>query len=217
MLARAHKNMSIFDEEYYIDEAINLILGAEDTLCSSLVWYFWLIASNPQVEKEIIREINDQKNNNNKVYMHASICESMRLYPPIPQESKQAMEDDILPDGTKVKKGTRVFYNIFAMGRSPELWGENWEDFKPERWLEKDESTGNWRFTPRDPFTYPVFQAGPRTCLGKDIAFMQIQLVATTVLKQFQIVPAVEGYSPIYGSSMTSKMRNGFPIRILRR
>ncbi|KAM3232410.1 hypothetical protein P3L10_017769 [Capsicum annuum] len=92
MLAKSddHKNKSVFDENFYIDEAINLILGAEDTLCSALVWYFWLVSSNPQVEKEIVREILQKEDSNNlkeMVYMHASICESMRLYPPVPQES----------------------------------------------------------------------------------------------------------------------------------
>ncbi|KAF3625583.1 hypothetical protein FXO38_29690 [Capsicum annuum] len=184
MLAKSddHKNKSVFDENFYIDKAINLILGAEDTLCSALVCYF---------------------------------C--MRLYPPVPQVSKQAMKDDIWPDGTKVKKGTRVLYHIFAMGRSPKLWSENWADFEPERWLEREDRTGNWRFIPKDPFTYPVFQAGPRTCIGKEIAFMQMKLVATIVLRRFQIVPAVEGYSPVYGSCMTSMMRNGFPVQILQR
>ncbi|KAM3202053.1 cytochrome 94A1-like [Capsicum annuum] len=222
MLAKSddHKNKSVFDENFYIDEAINLILGAEDTLCSALVWYFWLVSSNPQVEKEIVREILQKEDCNNlkeMVYMHASICESMRLYPPVPQESKQAMKDDIWPDGTKVKKGTRVLYNIFAMGRSPKLWGESWADFEPERRLERDDRTGNWRFIPKDPFTYPMFQAGPRTCIGKEIAFMQMKLVATIVLRRFQIEPAVEGYSPVYGSCMTSMMRNGFPVQILQR
>ncbi|PHT46362.1 hypothetical protein CQW23_15520 [Capsicum baccatum] len=202
-----HKKKSVFDENFYIDEAINLILGAEDTLCSALVWYFWLVSSNPQVEKEIVREILQKEDSNNlkeMVYMHASICESMRLYPPVPQESKQAMKDDIWADGTKVKKGTLVLYNIFAMGRSPKLWSENWADFEPERWLEREDRTGNWRFIPKDPFTYPVFQAGPRTCIGKEIAFIQMKLVATIVLRRFQIVPAVEGYSLVYGK-LTNK------------
>ncbi|KAM3374594.1 hypothetical protein P3S68_013308 [Capsicum galapagoense] len=102
------------------------------------------------------------------------------------------------------------------MGRSPKLWGESWADFEPERWLERDDRTGNLRFIPKDPFTYPVFQAVPRTCIGKEIAFMQMKLVVTIVLRRFQIVPAMEGYSPVYGSCMTSKMRNGFPVRILQ-
>lgn len=62
--------------------------------------------------------------------------------------------------------------------------------------IQRDGNTGDWRFIPRDPFSYPVFQVGPRTCLGKDIAFMQIKLVTTIVLRQFNFVPAIEGYSP---------------------
>jgi len=150
------------------------------------------------------------------VYTHASICESMRLYPPVPLELKQVTEDDVWPDGTKLKKGMTIFLHVLAMGRSTELWGSDCEVFRPERWLLKNSSTGNWNFIPRDPFTYPVFQAGPRTCLGKEIAFIQIKLVAATILKRFRIVP-LDGFSPIYNSSLTSKMKTGFPVRIIQR
>ncbi|XP_006365642.1 cytochrome P450 94A1-like [Solanum tuberosum] len=206
------QNKLVCDEKYYVDSIINFILGAEDTLCSALIWFFWLISSNP----EVVSDIKANNNNNWKkmTYLHASICESMRLYPPAPVEPKQATGDeDIWPDGTKVNKGTEVIIHIFAMGRSQ----ENWAEFKPERWLRKDVTTSNWVFIPRDPFNYLVFQAGPRTCLGIDIAFMQIKLVAANVLSQFQLVPAVDGYSPVYTSTLTSKMKNGFPVRVIQR
>ncbi|KAH0652500.1 hypothetical protein KY289_030178 [Solanum tuberosum] len=213
------QNKLVCDEKYYVDSIINFILAAEDALCSALIWFFWLISSNPEVEKEVVSDIKANSNNNWKkmTYLHASICESMRLFPPAPVEPKQATGDgDIWSDGTKVNKGTEVIIHIFAMGRSQELWGENWAEFKPERWLLKDVTTSNWVFIPKDPFNYPVFQAGPRTCLGIDIAFMQIKLVAANVLSQFQLGPAVDGYSPVYSSTFTSKMKNGFPVRVIR-
>ncbi|MCL7026598.1 hypothetical protein MKW94_010330 [Papaver nudicaule] len=67
------------------------------------------------------------------VYIHASLCESMRLYPPVPIDSKEAASDDILPDGTIVMKGMRVSYSPFAMGRMENLWGSDCNEFKPER------------------------------------------------------------------------------------
>ncbi|XP_070017926.1 cytochrome P450 94C1-like [Nicotiana sylvestris] len=100
---------------------------------------------------------------------------------------------------------------LFNTGQPSDAWGSDWADFRPERWLEK--SAGN---TGRN-FTYPVFQAGPRTCLGKDIAIMQMKMVVTTVLKRFRVLPAEDNFSPNYDASMTSKMKGGFPVRILER
>ncbi|GMP53847.1 hypothetical protein CsSME_00019197 [Camellia sinensis var. sinensis] len=56
------------------------------------------------------------------VYTHASLSETMRLYPPIPIDGKQALKNDVLPDETVVKKGMRVNYHPYAMGRSEELY-----------------------------------------------------------------------------------------------
>ena len=63
------------------------------------------------------------------VYTHAALSESMRLYPPVPLDSKEAADDDVLPDGTVVKRGMRVTYHVYAMGRSERLWGSDWAEF----------------------------------------------------------------------------------------
>ena len=46
------------------------------------------------------------------------------------------MVDDILPDGYRVKKGDNVYYLAYAMGRMQSIWGEDAEEFRPERWLD---------------------------------------------------------------------------------
>ncbi|XP_060169825.1 cytochrome P450 94A2-like [Lycium barbarum] len=208
-------------ETFLVDTAVNLILGGLDTLCSALTWFFWLISSNPNAEQEIVREIRVKDGLNDMVYTHACIYESMRLYPPVPVVTKEAVEDDVWPDGTKVKKGTSIILHIFAMGRSPELWGSDWADFRPERWLERrssdTSSSDDWNFIARDPFTYPVFQAGPRICLGKEIAVVLIKMVAATILKRFRVIPAQDNFSPHYHVLMTSRMKRGFPVRIIER
>ncbi|KAK9013441.1 hypothetical protein V6N11_041449 [Hibiscus sabdariffa] len=94
------------------------------------------------------------------------------------------------------------------------LWGSDWAEFKPERWLQRDEE-GKWSFVGRDPYTYPVFQAGPRICLGKEMAFLQMKRVVAGVLRRFKVVPAVENeFEPSFIVFLTSKMKDGFPIRI---
>ncbi|KAH0652241.1 hypothetical protein KY290_030681 [Solanum tuberosum] len=197
-----------------------------DTTSAALTWFFWLISKNPEAESEILKEIGEKEEDvlmrydevKNMMYTHASLCESMRFYPPVPMDSKEAVKDDVLPDGTFVKKGTRVTYHPYAMGRSEEIWGEDWAEFKPERWLNKDEMTGNWMFVGKDAFTYPVFQAGPRVCLGKEMAFLQMKRVVAGVLQRFKVVPVAEkGVEPMFISYLTAKMKGGFPVTIEER
>ena len=76
------------------------------------------------------------------VYAHASLCETMRLYPLVPTDTKEVTEDDVLPDGTVVRKGTSVTYHPYAKLQIEEVWGSNWAEFRPERWLERDGLSG---------------------------------------------------------------------------
>ncbi|XP_058207359.1 cytochrome P450 94A2-like [Rhododendron vialii] len=216
------------DENFVTDIVISFILAGRDTTSAALIWFFWLVSKNPNAEGEILREIYEKSESpifeevKDMVYTHASLSESMRLYPPVPVDGKQAIADDVLPDGTFVKKGTPVAYHPYAMGRSEKIWGKDWAEFKPERWLERDDAAvadqRKWNFVGRDPYTYPVFQAGPRVCLGREMAFLQMKRVVAGVFRRFRVVPAFEdGKEPVFVSYLTSKMEGGFPVRIEER
>ncbi|XP_059451335.1 cytochrome P450 94A1-like [Corylus avellana] len=213
------------DENFVTDIVISFLLAGRDTTSSALTWYLWLLSKNPHVESEVLKEIKEKSKApvyeevKDMVYTHASLCESMRLYPPVSEDAKEAVNDDVLPDGTVVKKGMRVAYVPYAMGRLETLWGSDWAEFKPERWLEKEEAENRqWRFVGRDAYTYPVFQAGPRICLGKEMAFLQMKRVVAGVLRRFKVVSAVEeGVEPVFVPQLTSKMKGGFPVRIVER
>ncbi|CAA2978167.1 cytochrome P450 94A2-like [Olea europaea subsp. europaea] len=214
------------DEDFVTDIVISFILAGRDTTSAALTWFFWLLYNNAEVENEIVEEIKQTSETTvyeevkDLVYTHASLCESMRLYPPVPVDTKSAVNRDVLPDGTVVEKGTRISYHPYAMGRVEKVWGPDWEEFRPQRWLEEavEESARKWSFVGKDNFTYPVFQAGPRICLGKDMAFLQMKRVVAGVLRRFRVVPVAEkGSEPIHISDFTSKMKGGFPVRIEER
>ncbi|XP_044502009.1 cytochrome P450 94A2-like [Mangifera indica] len=213
----------LYDDKFVCDIIISFTLAGRDTTSAALTWYFWLISKHPEAEKQILNEIKENSDTpvyediKDMVYTHASLCESMRFYPPVPVDTKLAENDDVLPDGTVVKKGMRVSYIPYAMGRMEKLWGADWAEFRPERWLKRVED-GKWSFEGRDPYTYPVFQAGPRICLGKEMAFLQMKRVVAGVLKRFKVVPAVkEGVEPEFVAHLTAKMKGGFPVRIVER
>ncbi|XP_021764274.1 cytochrome P450 94A2-like [Chenopodium quinoa] len=220
------------DEKFVTDIVISFILAGRDTTSAALTWFFWLLNNNDSVEEEIVHEIKqlrEQKKEHCSVfeevkdmaYIHAALCESMRLYPPVAVDLKEAVMDDMLPGGIPIRKGTRVSYHPYAMGRLEKLWGVNWAEFKPQRWLEVESfevKNVKRRFVPRDPYMYPVFQAGPRICLGKEMAFLQMKMVVAGVLERFRVIPVVkEGFEPVYVPQLTAKMQGGLPVRIEER
>ena len=140
-------------------------------------------------------------------YLHASICESLRLYPPVLFDSKHALHNDVLPDGTFVGKGTRVTYHPYAMGRMEAIWGADCLEFKPERWVNED-----GHFVPQSPFKFAVFQAGMQVCLGKEMAFIQMKYVVVTVVSMFRLWLPVDFSalgSPKLIHTLTARMKGG--------
>ncbi|MBA0798703.1 hypothetical protein Gohar_009268, partial [Gossypium harknessii] len=110
------------------------------------------------------------------VYLQAALSESLRLYPSVPIELKEVLEDDVLPDGTRLKKGAQVFNFLFSMVRMESIWGKDCLEFKLERQIK------DGKFVSANQFKYPVFNAGPRRCLGKNFSYTQMKMVAVSVL-----------------------------------
>lgn len=212
-----------FSDKFLRDFCISFILAGRDTSSVALSWFFWLLQKHPTVEMQILNEITQIINNKGDLkepvtdfvfgidelkqmdYLQAALTESLRLYPSVPIDFKQALEDDLFPDGTPVKKGDRVIYSIFSMARSEAIWGKDCIEFKPERWIK------DGRFTSESQYKYPVFNAGPRLCVGKKFAYMQMKMIAASVLLRYS-VSVVEGQEIVPKVTTTLYMKNGMLV-----
>lgn len=210
------------------------MLSGKDSTSSALTWFFWLVAGHPRVEQSIYDELlsatrTDASPGNGPGnldydelkklhYLHAAISETLRLFPPVPINSRLVLSDDTLSDGTCVYKGWFADYSAYAMGRMERLWGPDCKEFRPERWLD-DKGV----FQQCDPFKFPVFHCGPRMCLGKEMAYVQMKSIAAAVMYEFKVI-AIDGggiperiVNPPYTLSLLLKMKGGFHVRLQRR
>ncbi|EEF35338.1 cytochrome P450, putative [Ricinus communis] len=216
------------------DIVISFVLAGKDTTSTALAWFFWLLVGNPRCGRLIYEELTEvappeavsesrmrifSYDDLKKLhYLHAALSETMRLFPPVAINSRLTVDDDVLPDGTRVGKGWFADYSAYAMGRMEKVWGQDCREFKPERWLDKD-----GKFQPSDQFRFPVFHCGPRTCLGKELAYIQMKAIAAAVMYEFEIL-AIDGganaermMNPPYIVTLLLKMRGGFSVRLKRR
>ncbi|KAJ4795009.1 hypothetical protein LUZ62_046255 [Rhynchospora pubera] len=218
-----------FNDEAIRDMVISFIVAARDTTASALTWFFWCMSQNRGAEEEVLNEINvmlkggqfEIETAKKMRVLHAALCETMRLYPPVAWDSKHPLHDDILPDGTRVKRGDRVTYFPYGMGRMKSIWGKDCSEFKLERWLSLEENSvssnnGGIIYSGVSPFKFPIFQGGPRTCLGKDMAFVQMKFVASAVLPKFELQP-LDTRLPVFVPLLTAKMANGFKVLVRKR
>lgn len=153
-------------------------------------------------------------------YTLAIFNEALRLYPPIPFEIKQAMSPTTLPDGTFLPQGSVVVWCPWAMNRSRLTWGDDADDFRPERWLVAADLEEKGAGLPplkmavmqKSASEFPVFNGGPRLCLGKKMAELIAVQVIATVAWTFEFVPAYEGRERASKSSLTLPMEGGLPV-----
>lgn len=223
-------NGNPYSHRFLRDICINFILAGRDTSSVALSWFFWLLHVHPHVEQKIIEEIktvlsNSRNQENIELsdviftveelkqmhYLQAALSEALRLYPSVPVDHKEVVEDDQFPDGTSLKKGAKVLYVIYAMGRMESIWGKDAREFRPERWLSRE-----GRFMTESAYKYTAFNGGPRLCLGKDFAYFQMKSVAASVISQFS-VRVVPGHPVVPKLALTMYMKHGLMVTLHRR
>ncbi|KDP35252.1 hypothetical protein JCGZ_09411 [Jatropha curcas] len=212
-------------DKFLRDTIYNFMVAGRE---NSLSWFFWLLSKNPRVEAKIREELSsivpesergekkiqllELEKVNKLLYLHAALCETLRIYPPVTYEYKAPLQNDILPSGHYVDPKMKILLSSYLMGRLKSLWGEDCFEFKPERWISEQ-----GRIIHQSPYKFLAFNAGPRTCVGKDIAFVQMKAMAAFLLHNYNI-EVVEEHAvvPKY-TSIILHMKYGLKVRISRR
>ena len=202
---------------YLRDMTVNFIIAGRDTTACALSWFVYELSKHPDVEKKLLDEMESvfqgrqpsYDDLNECHYLTACLSETLRLHPSVPLDIKTAVADDVLPSGTKVRAGHTVGYLPYAMAHLERIWGKDAAEFNPSRWL--DEAGA---FVRADPFKYPVFQAGPRMCLGVDMAMLEMKVVASILLPSLRFSVVKE---PVYRVGLVLQMKSGLMTRISTR
>ncbi|KAI8376493.1 cytochrome P450 [Radiomyces spectabilis] len=206
------------------DTIINILIAGRDTTAQALSWTFYNLMLHPRIESKLLEEINTHIVDGiesdapalyevikKMPYAHAVFYEVLRLHPPVPTNQKYALDDDVWPDGTIIRKGDYVLWSTYSAGRSEAIWGSDAKLFKPERWLTEDgtlqkRSQGEW----------PVFHVGPRVCLGQNLATLEALVAIVLLLKKYKF-SLIPGQKITYDASLTLPMKYGLKASVERR
>ncbi|KAG9002988.1 hypothetical protein FRB93_011275 [Tulasnella sp. JGI-2019a] len=202
-----HTVATIDDRKLAKDATLTVVLSARDTTTSLLTFmiYFW--TKHPEVLAHLRAEVLEvvgpfampsHSALANMLYLRAVVNETLRLFPSIPVHERQALQSCVVPtrEGPQyISKGSSVILSTISIHRSKRLWGEDAEVFNPERWMDGSAKESDIsRFMP--------FLMGPRVCLGKDMALLQVTFMATRLVQHFggftlaQVESAPEGALP---------------------
>lgn len=153
-------------------------------------------------EERAIYDIQPVRDINSLPLLDKVVKESVRMLPSVPSTVRVALKDDVVPlsksykraDGKGtynsivIPKGHEFFVPLNVIQMSKDIWGEDAEEFNPDRWDNLPSSVVNAKMPPGHTF---AFLSGPRSCIGKQLAIMETQvLLAHLLLKfKFEIVP----------------------------
>ncbi|KAL9001460.1 MAG: hypothetical protein Q9169_000035 [Polycauliona sp. 2 TL-2023] len=223
------------DHQVVADAAMNYLSAGRDTTAQSLTWTLYLLLRHPCHQESLLAEVArtfpsaslssslpgvtyDTVQPSALPYTHSIFTETLRLYPPVPFELKECTAPTTFPDGTWLPEGSAVIWVPWAMGRSHQIWGDDSEQFKPERWLGPSGSI----VLQKSAFEFPVFNAGPRSCLGKKLAELLAVAVLARLMWRYDFNEVMEekwggcgvGRERKSQNSLTLPMEGGLPVRV---
>ncbi|KAF1950357.1 cytochrome P450 [Byssothecium circinans] len=184
-----------------------LIQAGADTTATALGVILRFLVTQPEAYSRARAEI-DKADNLNRLstpilyeetrqhlpYFVACIKEGLRLMPPVSNLfARMVPKEGKVIDGVYVPGGTEVTSHAYSMQRDEGMYGEDAETFRPERWMQSEEKALEYE---AGQFTFGV---GPRVCLGKDIAIMEIYKLLPEIVRRFDIELVDEGKYVVSG------------------
>ena len=194
------------------DEAATLFLAGHETSAIALSWTLYLLSQHPEIEKRLRSELQQVLAGRNPTladlpnmpYTRMVVEESMRLYPPAWFTERKSIGDDVI-GGYHIPAGTTLAVTPFVTHRHPQLW-KNPNTFDPEHFSPQQSEK-------RLRYAYFPFGGGPRQCIGKSMALLEIQLVLPMILQhcRFNLAP---GWEVKREPELSLRLQGGLPMQL---
>ncbi|KAF8578114.1 PAH-inducible cytochrome P450 monooxygenase PC-PAH 1, partial [Ramaria rubella] len=211
------------NDDELLSQMIALMIAGHDTTSSSLVWLFYELSRHPEVQQKLREEIRTTRASANgelkaaefdlMPYTIAVIKESLRYHPVAPQIGRGAGRDELIPlsrpvktasgDETHtipIKKDENIIISIRAYNRIRSLWGDDADEWNPERFLRDDRPKTSLGVHAN----LATFGSGVYSCPGWRFAILEIQAVLITLIENFEFSPPPNNPTIIRTVGMTT-------------
>lgn len=187
LLETEYEDGSKMSNQQLLDETVGLLVAGHETSAVTMTWILYLLSEHPEVENKLLNSVLENLGDKDPKfedvrglgYALQIIEESMRMYPTVWFMDREPLEDDEVA-GVKIKKGEDVGAFIYGLHRNPAYW-ENPDTFDPNRFSAENKK----KHTPNSFFP---FGGGPRMCIGRNFAQMEMQFVLAMLIKRYKIV-----------------------------
>jgi unspecific monooxygenase len=181
--ARDEAGEALTDQELR-DQIITLLFVGHENSATGVAWALYWVHKHPEVRDKLIKEIASLESPDPMAivrlpYLTAVCNETLRMSSINMLLSGRMVKSPVELMGYKLSPGTAIFGSVYLTHHRPDLYPEP-KQFKPERFLERQFS----------PYEFLPFGGGNRSCIGANLAVMEIKLVLATVLLRYQLTLA---------------------------
>jgi cytochrome P450 len=197
------------------NEAAVLLMAGHETTANTLAWTWYILSQTPEIEAKLHAELEEVLGGRlptlddvpRLVYTRAIFEEVLRLYPPVPLLTREALHDETF-EGRRIRKGALIVVCPWLLHRHRKLWRQP-DHFVPERFL-----PGGDR--PASKFAYIPFSVGPRICSGMAFGQAEAILCIATVAQAFML-RLEPGHRVEVTCRLTLRPGDKLPMRLIAR
>lgn len=212
MQVRDEDNGSKMSDRQLRDEVVTLLFAGQEAVAVVLSWTLILLSLHPEVQTKLLTELNEVLGDRCPsvadipylCYTKSIIKEAMRLYPPVAVMPRITIQDYEI-GGYKIPAGCTVLISAWTMHRHPRYF-EDPDKFDPDRWANDLEKR-----LPRG--VYLPFGNGPRICIGKSFAEMEMVLIIATMAQKYQLT-LVPDFQIVLWATITLRSKLGVPVKL---
>ena len=213
LTAKDEESGEVMSEDELAEEVLGMVIGGHETSFTALTWIWHELHRHPEVEQRLVEEIQAVCGSEPLTLeqiprlklAHMVIQETLRLHPPFWFENRNTISDVELA-GVSIPQGSMVVFSRYSLQRHPDFW-ECPDEFRPSR-FDPD--------LPENPETshaHIPFGSGPRVCIGRHFAMMELITILTTVLQRYRVVVDASDRH-VMAARVTMVPKHGLKVRL---
>ncbi|ORY43451.1 cytochrome P450 [Rhizoclosmatium globosum] len=218
-LAETQSKNRLTDEEV-MSQIMTFLFAGHETTSVALTWTIYYLTRHPLIQQKLRQELVEQMPDSSDApseeyitsqhtFLDAIAKESLRLQPPVPITLRTALKD-VTIDGHFFPKGTTISLSPYVVHRMKEYWGDDAEEFKPQRWMGKEEGAV------AEMGSFIPFIIGPRSCIGSRFAMLELKSMLAVYFRTFEFVETEEGKNVKRKLAITAKPSPALYVEVRR-
>ena len=211
-----------FTDTDLVNQLMTFLAAGHETTASAFSWSIYALCQYPDIQARLADEIQSSlfhtRDPEAQVeaelidrlpYLRAVCNEVLRVFPPVPLTIRVAAHDTTI-QGHFIPHGTAIMIPPLATNLSKEMWGDDAENFKPDRWIGVGKANSGGA---DNNYAYLSFLHGPRSCIGQGFAKAELACMLAAWVGAFESAFADPGYVLVVKNGIASRPK-GLVVRL---